>query len=367
MNSLRVLLVTPYDLAVPGGVNRHTLDLLNALTKRGVEARLIGPSSALVRGDDPRILSMGKIWTRAFNGARTRITLDLHVVLQLKRCLREFRPDVLHVQEPVAPLPCAAALWLAARSTRRVGTFHTYSETSRGYLWSWPWFKVVRSSLEVQVAVSEAAREFVGRYHSGPCVVIPHAVHLPPAAEMRPAHPPGNPVELLFVGRMDEPRKGFAVMIEALKRLQAEQPGKYRLTAVGPGANHWQSKVETLPVRLGGELTDQELGKAYAGADLLCLPSIGGESFGLVAVEALAHGLPVIASKIRGYEEWLKDTGTGALAEPGDPISLARAIQATVESESRHRDCALKARALAETFDWDFRVNDWLRIYRGDA
>ena len=147
----------------------------------------------------------------------------------------------------------------------------------------------MRASLDVQVAVSSAAREFVGRYHRGCCLVVPHAVRLPPAAEMRPERPPGCPVRLLFVGRLDEPRKGFAVLVDALRRLHGEWPGEYHLTAVGPGASGWQQAAAGLPVDFRGELTDHELGGAYAAADLVCVPSTGGESFGLVALEALAH------------------------------------------------------------------------------
>ena len=366
MNPLRVLLVTPYDLAVPSGVNRHTRDLLDALTGRGVDARLIGPASAPVGEDDHRIRRMGRIWTRAFNGAQTRITLDWRIVPPLRRLLREFRPDVLHVQEPVAPLPCAAALWLASRGVRRVGTFHTYSETSRDYLWAWPWLQAVRASLDVQVAVSAAAREFAGRYHRGRCLVVPHAVRLPLAAEVRPERPPGRPVQLLFVGRMDEPRKGFAVLVDALQRLHREQPGEYHLTAVGPGRDGWPAAAAGLPVEFRGELTDHELGGVYAAADLVCVPSTGGESFGLVALEALAHGVPVVATRIRGYAEWLDGSGTGELAEPGDAAGLAAAVRAVTESAERHAACRQRARQLAPAYSWEERIDEWLQIYRGE-
>lgn len=367
MRPLRVLLVTPYDLAVPSGVNRHTRDLLDALTARGVAARLIGPASAPVSESDERVWRMGRIWTRAFNGARTRITLDWRVVPQLRARLREFRPDVLHVQEPVAPLPCAAALWLAPRGIRRVGTFHTYSETSRDYLWTWPWLQTVRASLDVQVAVSAAAREFVGRYHRGRCTVVPHAVRLPPASETRPAGPPGSPVRLLFVGRMDEPRKGFAVLIDAFRRLHEIHPEGYRLTAVGPGADGWATTAANLQVDFRGELTDRELGDAYAVADLVCVPSTGGESFGLVALEALAHGVPVVASRIRGYAEWLDGAGVGELTEPGDAASLATAVRVVTESAERHAACVRCARQLAQAYSWEKRIDEWLQIYRGET
>jgi phosphatidylinositol alpha-mannosyltransferase len=184
---------------------------------------------------------------------------------------------------------------------------------------------------------------------------------------MRPERPPGRPIRLLFVGRLDEPRKGFAVLVDALRRLHGEWPGAYQLTAVGPGASGWQQATAGLPVDFRGELTDYELGGAYAVADLVCVPSTGGESFGLVALEALAHGVPVVATRIRGYAEWLDGSGTGELAEPGDAANLAAAVRTVTGSADRHVACARRARQLAQTYLWEKRIDEWLQIYRGGS
>jgi len=170
----------------------------------------------------------------------------------------------------------------------------------------------------------------------------------------------------LFVGRLDEPRKGFAVLVDALRRLHRERPGEYHLTAVGPGLGGWPAAAADLPVDFRGELTDHELGGAYAAADLVCVPSTGGESFGLVALEALAHGVPVVATRIRGYVEWLDGAGTGELAQPGDAADFAAAVRAVTGSAGRHAACAECARRLAQTYGWEKRIDEWLQIYRGE-
>lgn len=357
---MRVLLTTPYDLAVPGGVNRHARDLLDALTVRGVEAKLAGPASAPVFAADPRIVRIGRVRVGALNGAKSRVTLDLGLDGAVRRLMRDFRPDVLHVQEPFAPTLNTFFL-LHAGSALRVGTFHTYSETSRGYLWTWPWCALMLAQLDVRAAVSPAAREFATRYHPAEMAVVPHGVRLP--AQARPARPPGRPVRLLFVGRIDEPRKGFGVLIEALRRLEAERPGDFALTAVG-GGELWREAARGLPVTFAGEAPDDALGAFYDQADIACVPSLGGESFGLVALEALAHGVPVVASAIRGYRDWLDGAGAGMLAPPGDAAGLAAAIGRLAGEPGRLAAAGRAARRTAGSFSWDARVEEWLALYR---
>ena len=346
---MRVLLTTPYDLAVPGGVNRHALDLLETLTQRGIESRLIGPASAPVMVDDSRIMRLGRVRVGSLNGARSRVTMDLTMGGEMKRLIREFRPDVIHLQEPFLPTLNTFAL-LHAGDAMKVGTFHTYSETSRGYLWSWPWCRWINARLDLRVAVSEAARDFATHYHPAAFNVIPNGVRLPEVGAMRVARPPGSPVHVLFVGRADEPRKGFAVLQEAMRRLSVDFPGQFELVAIGPGTTN-------------GELATPQLTQAYRKADVCVVPSLGGESFGLVALEALAHGVPVIVSRIRGYAEWLDGAGVGELVPPGDATALALAIRNLTADADRLAACGRQARIVAERYDWEKCADRLVRLY----
>lgn len=350
---MRVLLTTPYDLAVPGGVNRHALDLLETLTAKGVEARLVGPASAPVLAHDARVTLMGRVSVGALNGARSRVTLDLGIGGRMKRLMAAFRPDVVHVQEPFLPTLNTFALLHAGRA-RTVGTFHTYSETSRGYLWAWPWCRWVNARLDARVAVSEAARAFATEWHPAEFAVIPNGVRLPAETAMRGLRAPGRPARVLFVGRADEPRKGFAVLREAMRLLEEREPGGFRLAAVGPGTER-------------GEVTPEELSRAYAEADVCAVPSLGGESFGLVALEALAHGTPVVASRIRGYAEWLGGAGAGRLVPAGDAGALAEALRGLTADAAEYAACAARARETAARYDWNRGVERLLAIYAGGA
>lgn len=346
---MRVLLTTPYDLAVPGGVNRHALDLLETLSRRGLDVRLVGPASAPVYADDARVVRLGRVTVSSLNGARSRLTTDLGIGGAMGRLIREFRPDVIHLQEPFLPTLNAFALWHAG-AARRIGTFHTYAETSRGYLWIWPWCRWVNSRLDQRVAVSAAARDFATQYHPAAFSVVPNGVRMPAAAAVRPERAPGTPTQVLFVGRADEPRKGFAVLQAAMQRLATEVPGCHELVALGPGTAR-------------GEVTAAQLAAAYRAADVCVVPSRGGESFGLVALEALAHGVPVVASRIRGYAEWLEGAGVGELVPPGDPVALADAIRTVTADAARYAACARQARLVAAEYDWEKCVDRLLALY----
>jgi phosphatidylinositol alpha-mannosyltransferase len=357
---LRVLLATPYDLNVPGGVNRQSLGLLNALTARGVDARLVGPSSDESPSLDSRVLVMGRVWKLPFNGATSHVSSDPRILFRLRRLVRDFSPDVVHVQEPVSPLPCAALLWLAPPRAFRVGTFHTFSETSRGYLWAWPWVRMVWSRLHARVAVSESAREFATRFHRAGFEIIPNAIDLPLSPP--PPSVTTGPCRVLFVGRLDEPRKGFDLLLRAVRLIEAETPGTLRVTAIGRGADEWRAEVVGSPVSFAGEVGDADLAQAYAAADIVAIPSMSGESFGLVALEAMAHRRPIVASRIAGYAAWMEDSAR--LVDPGDEVAFAAALKELAASPALRTDLSARGAQLARQYSWDAVVERWLALYR---
>jgi phosphatidylinositol alpha-mannosyltransferase len=346
---VRVLLTTPYDLAVPGGVNQHALGLLDALTLRGVEVMLVGPTSTPFQSGPRRILALGRVRVGELNGARSRITLDFSIRTKIRDAIRSFRPEIVHLQEPFLPLLNTFALGYAG-AARRIGTFHTYSETSRGYLWSWPWCQAIFQRLDARIAVSPAAQAFATRYHAAPFEIVRHGVTLPEQDECRPPLPCATPLRVLFVGRADEPRKGYPILEQAMHQLDRELPGAFELRAVGPGT-------------AGGEVTPAELAAAYREADVCVVPSLGGESFGLVALEALASGLPVIASRIAGYADWLAAAKVGGLVEPGQPAALAAVLKRLRDNPAEYLRCVKSTRAVAHEYSWEKSVDRHLEIY----
>ena len=204
----------------------------------------------------------------------------------------------------------------------------------------------------MRIAVSAAARDFAIRYHPAAFQIVSNGVRLPFPAAQRPPGPPGNPARVLFVGRADEPRKGFAVLREAMRRLEVRAPGRHVLEAVGPATPR-------------GPIRDTELSAIWAPADICVVPSLSNESFGLVALEALAHGVPVVATAIRGYADWLAGTGVGKLVPPGDADALAGAVRALTNDPVRYLACAARARPLAERYGGDAIAAQLIALYRG--
>lgn len=357
--TLRVLLATPYDMAVPGGVNTQVFGLYRALLRRGVDVRLVGPSSSEAAEPDPRITALGHPLALPFNGATSRVTADVRVLPALRRLAHAFDPDVVHVQEPVAPIPCAALLWLAPARALRVGTFHTYSETSRGYLLAWPWARMVWSRLHVRVAVSEAARAYAAEFHPLPFEIIPNAIELPEAV---PTPPPGSgPCRVLFVGRLDEARKGFGPLLGAVRAVEAEAPGTLSLLAIGRGAHLWREAAAGVPVTFAGEVVEGDLWQAIGDAEIVAVPSLGGESFGLVPLEAMAYHRPVIASQIEGYAGWMGDAAR--MVPPGDEAALARALKDLATDPARRAELTARGARLARQFSWEVAVDRWIALY----
>jgi phosphatidyl-myo-inositol alpha-mannosyltransferase len=358
---MRVLMSTPYDLAVPGGVNQQALGLRDALEARGITAKLVGPASVPVDFRDGRVESLGPVSAVARNGAISRVALNPGVITRCRRIMRDFKPTVIHVHEPVVPLVGPALLALVPNGVRRVGTFHTYSERSWGYLGTWPWCRWLWSQLEARVAVSESAREFATRYHRADFSIVPNGVT--PPSEVPTRNFQSGRLRLLFVGRMNESRKGFACLVAALRCLSEEELGQLEVVVVGRGSEKWRAVTGELPISYEGQLSDADRERAMARVDALVLPSLGGESFGVVGLEAMIRGLPVIASRLPAYADWMRDAAL--YFAPNHAQGLANIIRWMTNDPALLAKFSQRAVIRAQAYAWPKLAEDWISIYRG--
>ncbi|HET7571155.1 MAG TPA: glycosyltransferase family 4 protein [Gaiellaceae bacterium] len=304
---MRVGLVCPYSWSVPGGVQRHVEGLAAALGAAGVEAEILAPADLGARG----IVRLGRGVPIPSNGSVQRVALSPGSVVRTARAVRGRGYDVLHLHEPFLPAACLTAL-LAAR-VPVVATFHMYRRALLWYAVFAPLVRAAARRVDAFVAVSPAAAEYARRGTGREPEVVPNGIDHAALAALEPRRAGGR---ILFVGR-DEPRKGLPVLLDAFRRL----PGEPRLVLVGPGAAAARGeRVEAL-----GRVPEARLREELARADVLAAPSRGGESFGMVLVEAMAAGLPVVASDIPGYRDVLP-AEAGRLVPPGDPDALADAL-----------------------------------------
>jgi phosphatidyl-myo-inositol alpha-mannosyltransferase len=363
---VKVALVSPYALDVPGGVQAHVVALGAALRDQDHEVTVLGPGGGDVdpkaRRPDATVrdatVDLGRHLRVPFNGSVAPVALDPRVARTTRRALARIAPDVIHVHEPLVPWAGLAAATSDVAPV--VGTFHAWSDASRLYRAARPIARRVLDHLAVALAVSDAAAS----YHAGALGRSPSSFRVVPngvdVARFATAQPLPELVEpdrptLLFVGRLER-RKGLEPLIRAFTRLKADRPD-LRLLVVGDGPERARCEALLPPrlrqdVTLLGRIADDDLPRAYATADLYVAPSLGGESFGIVLLEAMAAGRPIVASDIPGYRSVATDGRQGRLVPPGDPVALAGAIAALLDNPALRGAMAEDGRRTVAAYDW---------------
>ena len=360
---MRVGLISPYSYTYPGGVGRHVEALAEELLVQGHEVRVMAPfdpddrpARVLHRGHAPErrplpeyLVPLGRTVGVPMNGAVSNLALSPEAVSMLGRELRGGRYDVVHVHEPNAPV----VSWYALEAARSplVGSFHCYSTNPfANHLAAGPLgARRLYSKLHVRIAVSEAARWTAERFYGGRYRVIPNGVDL---AAARPAAPgAADELRLLFVGRPEE-RKGLPVLLRAFEALRrAGVPARLTVAGAGP-AEVEPLLLEREGVEIAGRVDEDEKWRLLGQADLLCAPSLGGESFGMVLTEAFASGTAVICSDIAGYRDVVRHGVDGVLVSPGRPGELGEALRALAVDPARRARMGAAAKERAERFAW---------------
>lgn len=366
---MRIGIVCPYSFDVPGGVQFHIRDLAEYLIGHGHQVSVLAPADEGTELPE-YVVSAGRAVPIRYNGSVARLNFGPVTAARVNRWIHEGDFDLLHIHEPVTPSVSILALWAADSPV--VATFHTSNLRSRAMQATYP---VLRPSLEkivARIAVSEDARRTVTTHLGGDAVVIPNGVDTGSFASASPRDDwqgtPGAPT-LGFLGRIDEPRKGLPVLAEAMPAVLDQIPGA-RLLVVGPGSEE-AARARLDPVTsaatefLGG-ITDAEKADFLTSVDLYIAPHTGGESFGIVLVEAMAAGAPVLASDLPAFVRVL-DSGrsgmAGATFTAGRADALgARTVELLADSDRRSA-LSRRGRARALDFDWSIVAGEIVSVY----
>ena len=368
---MKVALVCPYDWARHGGVRAHVASLAQHLA-RDHEVRILAPCSV---GPEPDavgrlVVPVGRPIGIPFNGSVAPVSPSPLAARRVARELAEFEPHVTHVHEPFSPAVSTGAVAFGPRPI--VATFHAWSASARLYRAAAPVGRRLARRLDARIAVSPAAQSYAAGAIGlplGSFRVIPNGVDVSAYASAEPIgdlHDPDRPL-LLFVGRL-EPRKGLDVLIRSYLRMRAERP-RLRLCVVGEGPERERCQQMVPPsirpdVLFVGAVDERQKPRYHASADIFVAPATRGESFGIVLLEAMAAGLPVVASDIAGFRSVVKDGRQGRLVPPGDAFAMVDAIGPLLDNANLRRAMAAEGRATADEYDWPVVTRRIEAVYR---
>lgn len=350
---MKVGLVSPYAYPRPGGANDHIRSLYVHLRDMGHEVRIL----TAPWGDDPPaqdVIQIGQAIAVPYNGSIGRVTLSVRLEWLVSRILGRERFDILHHHEPFVPF--LSFQLLDSASCPHVATFHAFGGFSVSYWLGRVFLHRYFDRLDGKIAVSTAARHHIARYFPGDYRIIPNGVDVEAFARAQPFPEfRDGMVNILFVGRA-EPRKGLMHLAEAYTKLKIRHPNtRLIIASSGPligRVRRFFRRERVRDVLFAGRVSDGDKMRFYKTADIFCAPSTGRESFGIVLLEAMAAGRPIVASDIHGYKNVVQRNVSALLVEPKDSDALAAALARLVEDEDLRRRMGAAGLARAPEYDW---------------
>jgi phosphatidyl-myo-inositol alpha-mannosyltransferase len=351
---VKVAMVSPYAWDRPGGVQSHIRSLSRELGNRGHRIEVFAPFSSRLEGKmhreqsgEPGVTRVGRAVGVRANGSVAPIAFGPGAAVGIRRAIASFDPSVIHLHEPL--IPSLSLLALLSATVPAVGTFHAAAPSSSLYRIFKPVLDPAARRLILRTAVSEAAARLVSRYFPGDLVMTPNGVDLARFADAEPMDLGPGP-NVLFLGRL-EPRKGAEVLVEAMRRLTDTGAS---LIIAGEGALGDTLRAAAARARISahfmGLVSEEEKVRLFRSCDIYCAPNLRGESFGIVLVEAMASGRPVVCSDLEEFRAVANDAA--AYAPAGDPEALAAALRRVLMDPQLARTMGDKGLARAVVYDW---------------
>lgn len=355
---MKVALVSPYDIAVPGGVHSHIHHLAENFTELGHEVRLIAPTS------DPskvprNAIAIGRPLQIAAGGSIARMTMSPRLAGPVRRVLREEQFDIVHVHEPLASFLTVS--FLRFSDATNVGTFHAARDgPARLYSYARRLLKGAFRRLDGKIAVSLAAMRLVSPHFPGYYNIIPNGVDVERFSALYDPLPDFDDgmLNVLFVGRLEK-RKGLRYLLRAFAVMKRVRPDS-RLIVVGAydrrqrrGYERWVRETGLDDVVFAGYAALEDLPRYHRSSHIFCAPNTGNESQGIVLLEAMAAGCPVIASNIDGFAGVITHGVDGLLVRPKDSEALAESLISLAKDGDLRAALSERGRERAQHFSWE--------------
>jgi phosphatidylinositol alpha-mannosyltransferase len=360
---MRVGLVCPYDWSAPGGVRQHVSDLALSLIELGHYVNVLTPAAS-EEELPPYVTSAGLAIGLPYNGSVARIKFDPPAFSRTREWIRKNKFDILHLHEPASPSPSIIAAWSARGPI--VATHHTSNQRSYAAKNMQFLLQPMMEKIAARIAVSEDAKQTMIKHFGGDAVIIPNGVRVSDFTKFPAKAIDNGPFRILFLGRMDESRKGLSVFLTALEKVVEVYPNII-CEIVGPGeVREINPKIKDNLI-FKGMLTTLEKARAYAHSDVYIAPNLGGESFGIVLLEAMSAGAVVLASDLPAFKRVLNDGAAGALFETANSQSLANELILLLGDVERRKKLRISGFNRAKEFDWPNIVKQVLDVYASVA
>ncbi len=361
---MRIGIVCPYDWNAPGGVQAHVRNLAEQLIAMGNYVSVLAPADDEDALPD-YVVSAGRPVAVPYNGSVARVNFGVVSAARVWRWINEGQFDVIHVHEAVSPTLSPLACWIAKGPI--VATQHMATERSRALSASYWLGNSAMEKVDGRIAVSQKSRQTVVEHLGGDAVLIPNGVDCAAFADPEPL--PGYPRDggtLFFIGRIDEQRKGLPLLLEAMPAVIEAYPD-VRLLVAGPGdVDEVRAEIDPSVaehVEFLGLVSERDKVRAFHSADIYIAPNLGGESFGIVLLEALASGTTVLASDLEAFRLVLEEGRDGALFSTGDAVALAAGVSELLADPQLRQRLAADGLVRAKQFDWATVVRDIMRVY----
>ncbi|WP_296135693.1 glycosyltransferase family 4 protein [uncultured Corynebacterium sp.] len=367
---MRIGMVCPYSMDDPGGVQAHAIELSEQLIRRGHIVSLLAPASLKTHVPD-FVVRAGRSIPIPYNGSVARLSFTASAFHAVRRWLNTHEFDLVHIHEPNAPSVSMIALKMAKIPV--VATYHASADRSRVLETFIPVLTPMLERVRAGIAVSEMARRWQVEQLGGDPILIPNGVDTKFFSSVDPWSgaddvisrlDPDRP-RVIFLGRFDEPRKGLDVLIEAMPRISRAIPG-IEVVVVGTGdAKALSRRVAHVrdSITILGRLSNSDKARAFKASDIYVAPHLGGESFGIVLVEAMAAGAAVVASDIPAFRAVCDDGDAGWLFPPGDTDALVAAVTELFSDKDKRQELAHKGFERSQRFDWSHVTTEVERVY----
>lgn len=367
---MKIAVLCPYDFSIPGGVQTQALNLASSLKNSGHKVVLFAPLSSENQHQIKNVefIDIGRPVKFNFLGSNSRISLNFIKIIKISNFINKNNFDVIHLHEPLSPT--FLLLIALVKKTKIVGTFHAYSHKRHFWYYYFNFFlRRFIKKIDQKICVSETSKKYISKYFEEIFFIIPNGIELQKYRNLakKTNEFSEQSKKILFVGRFEEKRKGFNILLEAFNNLSLEF-NKVQLNVVGPGdpkkIKYKNKNIDFSKINFIGSVNQSDLPNYYNDADIVCLPSLENESFGVIILESMASGKILVLSDIESYKNVALKNNYGFLYDYKSSNKLAELLLSILKNEKSSERNIKNGLKNVKNYSWDYLVSEIIKIYK---